>query len=187
VLRIPDRFAWRQAATLAAVSALLILDCGLFPADRLLRLVPLRFNTSASLPVGLYRVVDTPLRPGAFVSACPPVALTRIALARQYAPPGSCPGGVTPLAKRILALPGTTLVFGSGGFRLNGHLLPATAPLPRDSAGRPLLHQPFGIHQVNPGEVWLYASARRSWDSRYWGAIPLSAIRDRLAPLWIFP
>ena len=67
------------------------------------------------------------------------------------------------------------------GISVNGVLLPNTAPLSKDTKGRPLEAWPFGRYPVTPGTVWVASSYHpRSFDSRYFGPISTSAIRHRL-------
>ena len=62
-------------------------------------------------------------------------------------------------------------------------LLPNTAPLSKDTKGRPLEAWPFGRYVVAPGTVWVASSYHpRSFDSRYFGPISTAAIRHRLKP-----
>ena len=59
---------------------------------------------------------------------------------------------------------------------VNGRLLPNTAPLVTDTAGRPLSHWPFGRYVVAPGTVWVASSySSRSFDSRYFGPVEASS------------
>ncbi len=144
----------------------------------------LRFNVSPSMPRGLYRAVEERLVPGAIVSACVPLAAATLARERQYLPGGDCPGGVAPVLKTLLAGPGDTIEYTEQGLRRNGQQLRNTAPFDRDSLGRALARVPFGTYHL-VGEYWLYSSHHpRSWDSRYWGPVPRTAIRETAAPLW---
>jgi type IV secretory pathway protease TraF len=41
-----------------------------------------------------------------------------------------------------------------------------------------------GIHRVAPDEVWLFGfNDERSWDARYFGAVPLAEVRGVLRPV----
>ena len=54
----------------------------------------------------------------------------------------------------------------------------------RDSRGRPLGHVPWGVRHVNAGEVWLFGfKDAHSWDSRYYGPLPLGAVRWLVTPV----
>jgi len=69
----------------------------------------------------------------------------------------------------------------AAGIAVNGVRVPNTAPLAADSARRPLEHWPFGHYVVAPGTIWVASSYHpRSFDSRYFGPIPTTAVRHRL-------
>ena len=68
----------------------------------------------------------------------------------------------------------------AGWVAVNGERLPNSATVARDSAGRPLAHVSWGKRQVAADQVWLLGlNNRRSWDSRYFGPVPLGAVRGR--------
>ncbi len=56
-----------------------------------------------------------------------------------------------PLLKPIVAVAGDRVVLSAEGMRVNGRLLPKTAPLFRDAAGRSLHPWPFGAYVVEGG------------------------------------
>jgi conjugative transfer signal peptidase TraF len=101
-----------------------------------------RFNTSPSLPLGLY--VTTTDRSASLVEFCPAEPFATFAIARGYRDPGACPDGAPPLLKPIVASAGDTVELSAVGISVNGVPLRNTAPLARDSAGRPLSAWPFG-------------------------------------------
>jgi conjugative transfer signal peptidase TraF len=144
----------------------------------------LRINLSPSLPLGVYRLDDAvAARPGDLVLACPPLAFARLALARRYLAPGSCPGGTRPLGKLLLAVPGDRVELAAGGVALDGRPLPATAMRALDAAGRALPRQPAGGRRVAVGEVWVVSPHPLSVDSRCFGPLPASQVLGRLVPL----
>ena len=69
------------------------------------------------------------------------------------------------------------------GMAVNGVLLPNTAPRSMDSKGRPMQSWSQGQYRVPAGFVWV-ASSYNPWsfDSRYFGPIPITLIRSRLKP-----
>ena len=135
----------------------------------------LRINTSESLPVGLYRVSPS----GSFVEFCPDDH--GLSAQRHYRARGACPDGAAPLLKPVTAGPGNEIVLSSAGMAVNGKLLSNTAPLGRDSEGRPLWHWPYGTYTTPAGMLWVASTySSRSYDSRYFGPIRESAVRARL-------
>jgi conjugative transfer signal peptidase TraF len=144
-----------------------------------------RLNLSPSLPRGVYGVapVRRPLRPGDLVLACAPAAFGALARARGYLPGGRCPGGVAPLGKVVLAVPGDEVDVNPAGLVLNGQPLPGTSSQAADSRGRPLPHYPAGRYAVPCGQVWLVSPHPRSLDSRYFGPIQAGGVLGSLTPL----
>jgi conjugative transfer signal peptidase TraF len=152
---------------------------------------PLRLNLSSSIPPGWYvaRGVQTgpPLQRGTLVAACLPGSVAAWGRSRGYLHRGSCPDGTAPVGKPIFAIDGDTVTVGSDGLELDGTPMPRTRLLRQDSEGRPLMRIPDGRYIVHPGEVWLVSTfSPRSWDSRYFGPVPASAIVSALSPLWAF-
>ena len=146
------------------------------------RAVGLRWNGSASIPVGLYVTGDASNQIAEF---CPGDPWAYLSVSRGYrSEPGSCPDGRRPLAKPIVATEGDVVDYSPAGIVVDGILVPNTAPLAVDSHGRPIRAWPFGHYEVQPGMAWVASSYNRlSFDSRYFGPIPISSIRSHLKPL----
>lgn len=141
-----------------------------------------RLNSTASLPLGLYRVSTA--ADANLVEFCPPEPFSRLSVVREYRNRGNCPDGDNPLLKPIVAKPGDAVVLSQSGLQVNGVLLRNTAPRSQDGKGRPLPHYPFGTYRVDPETVWVASSYNPlSFDSRYFGPISRAIIRDRLKPL----
>jgi conjugative transfer signal peptidase TraF len=148
-------------------------------------LVGVRINTTNSLPKGIYLITSDENAP--LVEFCPSGVFSVLSSMRGYRPPGLCPDGRAPLLKPVIAHPGDTVVLSEEGFRVNGRLLPNTAPQRIDSAGRTLTAWPAGIYSVTPATIWVASTYHpKSFDSRYFGPIPPGLIRHRLRPLWVF-
>jgi conjugative transfer signal peptidase TraF len=155
---------------------LLVLCC------RLLQLRIILTDSAAS--AGIYRLSAAPLVRGALVAACLPAAIARTGLTRGYLQAGDCPGGVEPVAKVLGALPGDVVEVAPDGVAVNGVPFANSATAARDSAGRPLAHVAWGLRRVSTGEVWLFGFHNgRSWDARYFGPVPLTAVRGVLRPI----
>ena len=139
---------------------------------------------SAAAP-GIYRVVTgLPVRDGELVAACLPPSIASEALARGYLQLGDCPSKIEMVAKVAGALPGEVVEVLPGSVSVNGRTFADSATAPRDSKGRALSHVPWGRREVRPGEVWLFGfNDPRSWDARYFGPVPISAIRGVLKPV----
>jgi type IV secretory pathway protease TraF len=135
-----------------------ILFLGLTPlqgAFALFGIAGWRINSSASLPAGLY-IANAD---GAFVEFAPDDhglsaqrGYRHILLLTPWAK-GVCPDGAAPLLKTVIGKAADKIVPSHAGITVNGKLLPHTAPLAHDSAGRPLTHWPFGRYRTAPGSL----------------------------------
>ncbi len=166
-------------------AALLLLPLALPP---LFSAGHLRLNRSGSLPLGLYREARSlPVTYGAYVSACLPAALARLGRSRGYLPGGGrCPEGSLPILKRVVALPGDRVRLGGTGLVVEGVPIPGTGRLALDRQGRPIPGLPEGCYRVPPGAAWVAGNARpNSWDSRYYGPLPLASLRPA-RPVLVF-
>lgn len=145
----------------------------------------LRVQHTASLPTGVYREVAGGAARGTVGMWCPPLAAARTARARDYVARGACPGDVEPLGKLVLGVAGDTIHYGPAGVTLNGRAVPVSRPLAADSKGRALAHAPFGPYVLRAGQVWVWSPfSPASFDSRYFGPLPASALVSRVVPLW---
>ncbi len=135
------------------------------------------WNASGSAPIGLYR-----LRPAGrlavsqLVAVEPPGSLATFLADRRYLPRG------IPLLKRVLALPGQTVC--RDQLAVTVDKIEMGAAREHDRSGRPLpIWQ--GCRVIADGEVFLmnWRSAD-SFDGRYFGALPTSAIIGTAEPLW---
>jgi len=164
----------RQRPAVLALAGLGVAILSLTPTERS---VPwLVWNASASAPVGLYRVVAGPAERGTLVLVRPPANVTALAAERGYLPAG------VPLIKRVAARAGNHVCAVGARVFLSGH-----RPIHRlktDAAGRPLPHW-SGCRRLAEDEVFLLmADAPDSFDSRYFGPVPLASVMGRLVPLW---
>lgn len=138
----------------------------------------LLWNSSASVPIGLYRVLaPRPLHVGDFAVVMPPDPLAAALAAR-----GSLPSGV-PLIKPIAAVGGQTICRQDLRITIDGAFV-GTA-LAHDHRGGPLLVW-AGCLTLGLSEVFLMNPAEPdSFDGRYFGPLPVSSVIGRAAPLWL--
>ena len=151
--------------------------------------VGLRINESPSLPIGVWRV--SPLRDEVrrddVVSFCPPdTVVFREARLRGYLGSGLCEGGYEPLLKPIAAIEGDRVTRTEQGIRINGRLIANSKSLDRDGSGRTLPSPGANDVIVAKGEVWVISSYNPlSFDSRYFGPVPISKIEGLARPLFV--
>lgn len=139
-----------------------------------LRLV---WNVSASVPVGLYRIVPyaAPHR-GELVALRPSPALARYMAARRYVEAGAL------LVKPVAAVSGQRVCRKDLTVTIDGVTV-ATA-LVADSKGRSLPTW-TGCRRLRSGTVFLLAPAvPASFDGRYFGPAAASSVIGHAVPLW---
>jgi conjugative transfer signal peptidase TraF len=121
--RLRQRLATGTAIAGAAILALGALACA----------SGARINSTQSIPVGLYWLSSEPVEKGAYVMFCPPpIGVFEEARARGYLGAGFCPGGYGYLMKRVLAAKDDAVTITDEGVRVNGELLPHSAPIQAD-------------------------------------------------------
>ena len=130
------------------------------------------FNTDRAAPAGVFRVASHEVKRGELVAVCLSFDIAQQGLSRGYLRTGPCAGNAEPEGKITGALPGDIIDIERDWIAVSGRRI-AHSAASRDSAGRPLAHALFERRRVRADEVWLFCfNDRRSWDSRYFGAIP---------------
>jgi conjugative transfer signal peptidase TraF len=135
-----------------------------------------RINLTPSEPLGLWRIVplDRPAAPGDIVFICPPQTVAMMeARERGYFRSGTCPGGVAPLIKTVIAVAGQHVEIGAQ-VTIDGRKLPFSGLAQWDGKGRPMMPFPGGV--VPEKGVFLHSPFIGSYDSRYFGPLPASGI-----------
>ena len=135
------------------------------------------WNASASVPIGLYRLAPVSrVEAPDLVVVAPPEPLASFLAERGYLPRG------VPLIKRVLAVGGHTVCrHGATISAFDHHYGEARE---RDSLGRPLPSWQ-GCRTLAKGEVFLMNwDAADSFDGRYFGPLPVTAITAHALPLW---
>ena len=149
------------------------------------------FNYTHSAPFGLYREqFDSEAAihgPAPYVFFCPDRRWSSMHGEPNYRDPmRTCPDGFSPLIKPVVAWPGDFVSVSADGISVNGHLLKNSAPIERDSKGQQLRPFAAGEYTVGPKELWVVSSfSPRSFDSRYFGPIPLKSVHSWLRPLLV--
>ncbi|MBY5364762.1 conjugative transfer signal peptidase TraF [Rhizobium leguminosarum] len=154
---------------MAALVAILAIGTGLAGGYRI--------NLTPSEPLGLWRIIPLhrPVAIDDLVFICPPATAEMLeARVRGYLRSGSCPGGVAPLIKTVIAVAGQHVEIGAS-VSVDGRVVSSSSLARRDGKGRPLTPFPSGI--VPPRYVFLHSSFPGSYDSRYFGPVPICGIR----------
>jgi len=144
------------------------------PLSHLPRLI---WNASASAPIGLYEVrPQATFAHGEMVLVRPPQWIRIFAAARSYLPDS------VPMLKRIAAENGDIVCRNKAAITINDRVV--AHALSADRAGRAL---PVwsGCHKLAGGEIFLLMDGvRASFDSRYFGPVPIAAIIGKAVPIW---
>jgi conjugative transfer signal peptidase TraF len=148
----------------------------------------LRVNTTRSIPVGLYRMVDEPVGKGVYVIFCPPQSpLFAEARERGYIGAGFCPGGYGYMMKRVVAMGGDAVTSADEGVSVNGELLPASVPRRTDKAGRAMARYQFNDYILKESELLLMSDvSTTSFDGRYFGPVAVGQVRGVIRPILVF-
>lgn len=173
----------RTAALAAPIAGSVVLAIG-----ALCYLAGARVNTSRSIPVGLYWTSDRPVERGEYVVLCPPqVGVVAEALRRGYLSAGFCPGGYGFMMKKVAALASDAVDIGNAGVAVNGALLPLSAPLPADAAGRPMPRYQAAHFIIGNSEALLMSDvSATSFDGRYIGPVNRAQIEAVIVPVLVW-
>jgi conjugative transfer signal peptidase TraF len=164
-----SRCGWIVSTGLAALSIGLPTLCRPIPQ--------LIWNASASVPIGLYRVLPaSTLHVGELIVVQPTKALANFLAERGYLAMG------VPLLKHILALPGQVVCRMGLTITVDGRTMGRALEL--DHAGRNLPRWE-GCRAVSEDEVFFMNwRSEYSFDGRYFGLLPASTVTGRADPLW---
>lgn len=136
------------------------------------------WNASPSAPIGLYWV-DPPdaLRHGDLVVADAGPPLAAVLAERGYLAPG------VPLIKPLAALPGQRICRLGLAVLIDGVVVAQARTHDRRGRSLPVWR---GCETIAPGAVFLMNPAHKdSFDGRYFGPLPATAIVGRARPLWV--
>jgi conjugative transfer signal peptidase TraF len=163
------RFAWVMVTCFSALST--VASAFIDMPKKLM------WNVSASAPIGLYRVVPVDrIEVTDLAVVMLPDELANFLDARRYLPMD------LPLLKRVLALGGTEVC--RSGPDIVAYAMRYGRARDRDSQGRALpVWQ--GCRQIAEDEAFFMNwDASDSFDSRYFGPLPLTTVIGRAIPLW---
>jgi conjugative transfer signal peptidase TraF len=146
-----------------------------------------RINVTQSLPIGIWQ--KTPESKGAaYVEFCLPKGqFATLVREREYTPHGTCPEGLAPLLKPVVAQAGDVVAITEKGLAVNGKQLLTEAIREHDSKGRSLPAMKPGNYRVPEKTLWVISTYHpRSLDSRYYGAISEASVISGMRPIFVF-
>ncbi len=157
--------------TATALAALGVGYPGLAPMP-----IKLIWNASASAPIGFYAIAPADaLEVPELVAVLPPAPLGQFMTARGYVGQG------LPMLKRVLGLPGQRICRTGLTITVDGAEMGEA--LKRDRMGRAMLVWQ-GCRIIAQSEIFLMNSGvRDSFDGRYFGPLPATAVIGRAIPL----
>jgi len=170
--------------TVAKATLLSVLAVFIFSA--VCSVAGVRINSTRSIPLGLYLTTSAPVEKGQYVTFCPPEnSIFAEAKKRGYIGAGFCPGGYGLMMKKILAAKNDAVFVSENGVLVNGKLLPLSAPIKVDGAGRALPHYNKQQYTVNESDILLMSDVSAiSFDGRYFGPVSQSQIQAVIRPIF---
>lgn len=180
---IPERIAVRHGIMLKCLGSLMLITCAAIAA---FFCGGLRVNVTPSEPMGLWRIrpLDRSVQIGDLVFVCPPVnEVMREARRRGYLRRGLCAGGVAPLIKAVVATAGQRFEI-TGSVRIDGCALPHSKVAMSDGQGRAMV--PFVDGIVPADTIYLHSDFPGSFDSRYFGPLPIDGILGLAQEVWTY-
>lgn len=134
------------------------------------------WNVSASAPIGLYRIVAGAPARGDLTLATPPEFIAGLAAERGYLPYN------VPLVKRVAAQPREHVCAFYEAIIIGGEIVARRLDTDGQARKLPWWH---GCRSLGDHEVFLLgADAANSFDSRYFGPVPVKNVIGRIVPLW---
>ncbi len=142
-------------------------------------------NLTPSMPIGLYMKSSGHIHQGDIVAVCLPKPWKSLGLKRGYLLKGDQCQGSAPLIKSVLATPQDSVRLTEDRIQVNG-ISKRFDSVDVDLHGRPLYRYPK-IKEGDGSGYWLIGGGSlQSWDSRYWGPMPVKQIYTKLRPLLVW-
>lgn len=151
-------------------------------APAALRQSHLRFNSTDSVPIGLY---EAEAERAPYAGFCLSADTLRSALrAGLELGRGECADGHQPILKTVYqATPETPITLDAAGFLVGGVRIPNTKPKAMSRKGQPLEHFAFGTYTSG---LWAISGYNAdSYDSRYFGPVAQECIQFYAKPLFV--
>lgn len=143
--------------------------------------IPFYINVTHSLPYGIYKIVPLDnLEHGDYVIIDMPEDIKALISDRSWSPPDG-----TPLLKRVYGLPGDEFHVTDSEISINGKYFGRVKV--QDNKGLPMPNKVRGIQHIAEGYILpLSDYSPRSFDGRYFGAIPIENIKSKVVPFLTF-
>jgi conjugative transfer signal peptidase TraF len=159
------------------LASVIILGC-------LLYAIGIRLNLSSSLPLGVWKIDKSfsHIEKGDHVWFTPTKEIAKFALQRDYLERNNqVENNCVPLLKIVYGLPGDTYTFHDDFIRINNVPVEKAKRRRTDSKGRPMPQISNGI--VRPNHLFVLTLNTHSFDSRYYGTIPIKNVKGTAIPI----
>ncbi len=133
------------------------------------------WNTTASIPVGLYMVLSPRPARGQLGGIAPPSSVRRFVTARRYLSPTAA------LIKTVAAVGGDRVCRWRASVWISGHKVAIAHLVDRRHRPLPVWR---GCHVLAPAQVFVLGWAPDSFDSRYFGPIDARSVIGAAFPIW---
>jgi conjugative transfer signal peptidase TraF len=147
----------------------------------------LRFNITTSLPVGFWKIDKNygSIKKGDYVWFTPTKAIADFGIKRGYLPKISkCQNNTLPLLKCVYGLPGDTYSFNEDRVCINDNPVENIKRRKTDSKGRKM---PVISNDIVPkDQLFVLTLHSHSYDSRYYGTIPIKNIEGTAKPIFVW-
>lgn len=144
-------------------------------------------NITDSMPKGIYWREKGVIQRNDIIAFCLKPEYQKFALKRGYlirAGGNRCQYS-EPVIKKVIAVPGDTVVFSQDDIEVNGKKY-FYKTLTKDSRERDLFIYPRGVY-ANTTDYWVIGTgSKQSWDSRYFGPILPESILYKIQPVFTY-
>ena len=171
------RFKKVSIISVSVFSIVFITGCLLYQAG-------MRINLTSSLPLGIWKIDKsfTRIEKGDHVWFAATKEIADFALERGYLEKNTkCENNTIPLLKTVYGLPGDTYSFHDNEIRINNITVKNTKRRINDSKERPMPRISNGI--VRENQLFVLTMHTHSYDSRYFGPIPIENVEGTARPI----
>lgn len=150
-----------------------------------LLLAGFKFNSSDSIPKGIYRMHTGVIKKNHLVLFCPDDREAfRLGKSRGYLNHGFCPDDYGYLMKQVVAMEGDVVSSTDHGVFVNHMLIPFSQPQIHDGLKRPLNLWRIKNYRLKSGQlITMTNQSIWSFDSRYYGLIQINQVKGIITPV----
>lgn len=129
-----------------------------FGSTQLARVV--KINLTNSMPLGVYVLDTSSIKPRRIVVACLPIHIAHVGLQNGYLITGSCPSGSAPVLGYVAAIRGSLVRVTDSNINVDRHVLNNSSAHQKDRRGRRIARLPNGNYTLAPDQTRFALFAR---------------------------